>query len=174
MPVIRIELSDLQATQRFGGLLARQLQASDVIALSGALGAGKSVLARAIIQAVDAAQDDVPSPTFTLVQQYALADGTPLWHLDLYRIETPQEAMALGLDDAFIDAVCLIEWPDRLQKLLPKTNLSIHLYADDGGDNSVDDGKDDSGVRFADVTAPPHWADRINDLLTSITSKSNS
>jgi tRNA threonylcarbamoyladenosine biosynthesis protein TsaE len=90
-----------------------------------------------------------------------------LWHLDLYRIETPQEAMALGLDDAFIDAVCLIEWPDRLQKLLPKTNLSIHLYADD----SVDDGKDDSGVRFADVTAPPHWADRINDLVTSVANK---
>jgi tRNA threonylcarbamoyladenosine biosynthesis protein TsaE len=167
VPVIRIELSDLQATQRFGGLLARQLQAGDVIALSGALGAGKSVLARAIIQAVDAAQDDVPSPTFTLVQQYALADGTPFWHLDLYRIETPQEAMALGLDDAFIDAVCLIEWPDRLQKLLPKTNLSIHLYAD----VSVDDGKDESGVRFADVTAPPHWADRINDLVTSVASK---
>ena len=174
MPVIRIELSDLQATQRFGGLLARQLQAGDVIALSGALGAGKSVLARAIIQAVDAAQDDVPSPTFTLVQQYALADGTPLWHLDLYRIETPQEAMALGLDDAFIDAVCLIEWPDRLQKLLPKTNLSIHLYADDSWDDSVDDGKDYTGVRFADVTAPPHWADRINDLLTSIANKSTS
>ena len=178
MPVIRIELSDLQATQRFGGLLARQLMAGDVIALSGALGAGKSVLARAIIQAVDAEQDEVPSPTFTLVQHYALADGTPLWHLDLYRIETPQEAMALGLDDAFIDTVCLIEWPDRLQKLLPKTNLSIHLYADDSCDDdahdSVDDSKDDSGVRFADVTAPPHWADRINDLLTFITSKSNS
>ena len=170
MPVIRLEFSDLQATQRFGGSLARQLRAGDVIALSGALGAGKSVLARAIIQAVDAAEDDVPSPTFTLVQQYALADGTPLWHLDLYRIETPQEAMALGLDDAFIDAVCLIEWPDRLQKLLPKTSLSIHLYTDDGADDS----KDDSGVRFADVTAPPHWADRINDLVTSIARKSNS
>ena len=166
MPVIRLEFSDLQATQRFGGLLAGRLRAGDVIALSGALGAGKSVLARAIIQAVDAAQDDVPSPTFTLVQQYALADGTPLWHLDLYRIEAPQEAMALGLDDAFIDAVCLIEWPDRLKKLLPKTSLSIHLNADDGAD--------DSGVRFADVTAPPHWADRINDLVTSIARKSNS
>ena len=81
MPVIRLEFSDLQATQRFGGLLAGRLRAGDVIALSGALGAGKSVLARAIIQGVDAAQDDVPSPTFTLVQHYELADGTPLWHL---------------------------------------------------------------------------------------------
>jgi tRNA threonylcarbamoyladenosine biosynthesis protein TsaE len=171
MPVIRIKLSDLQATQRFGGLLARQLKAGDVIALSGALGTGKSALARAIIQAVDAAEDDVPSPTFTLVQHYALADGTPLWHLDLYRIDAPQEAMALGLDDAFIDAVCLIEWPDRLKKLLPKTNLSIHLYAEERWDDVGDDRKDDSGVRFADVTAPPHWANRINDLVRSISNK---
>ena len=112
-------------------MLAAQLQAGDVIALSGALGAGKSALARAIIQAVDPTEDDVPSPTFTLVQHYALADGTPLWHLDLYRIDDAEDAMAIGLDDAFIDAVCLIEWPDRLKKFMPKTNLSIHLYASD-------------------------------------------
>ena len=99
---IRIELSDLTATQRFGGLLAAQLKAGDVIALSGALGVGKSALARAIIQAVDPTEDDVPSPTFTLVQNYALADGTPLWHLDLYRIDDAQDAMALGLDDALL------------------------------------------------------------------------
>ena len=166
MPFIRLALPDLRATQRFGGLLAGLLQAGDVIALSGALGAGKSVLARAIIQAVDVAEDDVPSPTFTLVQQYAMADGTPLWHLDLYRIETPEEAMVLGLDDAFVDAVCLIEWPDRLKMFLPKTNLTIHLYADNGGD--------DSGVRFADVTAPPDWADRINDMLTAFAKSSTS
>ena len=171
MPVIRVELSDLAATQRFGGLLAAQLKAGDVIALSGTLGAGKSALARAIIQAIDPTQDDVPSPTFTLVQHYALADGTPLWHLDLYRIDDAQDAMALGLDDAFVDAVCLIEWPDRLKKFLPKTNLSIHLYADetaDESDNTADDVEPGSSVRFADVTAPPHWADRITGLVAAI------
>ena len=171
MPVIRIELSNLAATQRFGGLLAAQLKAGDVIALSGALGAGKSALARAIIQAVDPTEDDVPSPTFTLVQHYALADGTPLWHLDLYRIDDAQDAMALGLDDAFVDAVCLIEWPDRLRKFLPKTNLSIHLSADvtiDAFDKSADDAGLGSSVRSADVTAPPHWADRITGLVAAI------
>jgi len=109
----------------------------------------------------------VPSPTFTLVQTYALADGTPLWHLDLYRLDGPEEAMALGLDDAFVDAVCLIEWPDRLKKFLPKTNLSIHLYADDLG--LSDDGQMGSSVRFADITAPPHWAERITNLVAGIT-----
>ena len=174
MPVVRLELSDLAATQRFGRLLAAQLQAGDVIALSGALGAGKSALARAIIQAVDPTEDDVPSPTFTLVQHYALADGTPLWHLDLYRIDDAEDAMALGLDDAFIDAVCLIEWPDRLKKFMPKTNLSIHLYATDVADDAEDDAVGESGVgstiRFADVTAPPDWADRIKGLVAAISS----
>ena len=168
MPVIRLELSDLAATQCFGRLLAAQLQAGDVIALSGALGAGKSALARAIIQAVDPTEDDVPSPTFTLVQHYALADGTPLWHLDLYRIDDAQDAMALGLEDAFVDAVCLIEWPERLKKFLPKTNLSIHLYADETADESDDATGLGSSVRFADVTAPLHWADRITDLVAAI------
>jgi len=176
MPVIRIELSDLAATQRFGGLLAAQLKAGDVIALSGALGAGKSELARAIIQAIDPLEHDVPSPTFTLVQHYALADGTPLWHLDLYRIDDVREAMVLGLDDAFIDAVCLIEWPDRLEKFLPKTNLSIHLYTEETADaynDTADDTALSSCVRFADVTAPAHWADRITGVVATISDGAN-
>ena len=175
MPVVRLELSDLAATQRFGRLLAAQLQAGDVIALSGALGAGKSALARAIIQAVHPTEDDVPSPTFTLVQHYALADGTPLWHLDLYRIDDAEDAMALGLDDAFIDAVCSIEWPDRLKKFMPKTNLSIHLYADETNDDSNDTADDtglDSTIRFADVTAPPYWACRVTGLVAAISAGS--
>ena len=159
MPVLQLELPDLSATARLGALLADGLMAGDVISLTGPLGAGKSALARAIIQAANPDETDVPSPTFTLVQTYALADGTPLWHLDLYRIESPEEAMQLGLDDAFVDAVCLIEWPDRLKKLLPKTNLSIHLYmADDCDDAS-------STVRFADITAPPHWAERMAAII---------
>ena len=158
MPVLQLELPDLSATETLGSLLADGLAVGDVISLSGPLGAGKSVLARAIIQAANPAETDVPSPTFTLVQTYELGDGTPLWHLDLYRIESPEDAMQLGLDDAFIDAVCLIEWPDRLKKLLPKTNLSIHLYMADGDDSS-------SNIRFADITAPPHWAARMTAII---------
>ena len=166
MSVIHLELPDLRVTQRFGGLLAADLRAGDVIALSGDLGVGKSALARSVIQAVDPSEDDVPSPTYTLVQQYALADGTPLWHLDLYRIEKPEDAMALGLDDAFIDAVCLIEWPDRLKKFLPQFNLSVHLRADDTAAHS--------SFRLADVTAPPKWVDRINDVVSRLARKSDS
>ncbi len=168
MPVVRLKLPDLQATKRLGVLLSKELIAGDVIALSGSLGAGKSALARAIIQSVDPTEDDVPSPTFSLVQNYALADGTPLWHLDLYRLDGPKEAMALGLDDAFSEAVCLIEWPDRLKKFLPENNLSIHLSA--GAFNAADwnAGSSGSSLRFADITASPHWADRIMNLIAHL------
>ncbi len=160
MPVLQLELPNLSATQRLGALLAVGLAPGDIISLSGPLGAGKSALARAIISSANQNETDIPSPTFTLVQTYELTDGTPLWHLDLYRIESAMDAMQLGLDDAFIEAVCLIEWPDRLKKFLPKTALSVHLRQtyDDDIDNDVD-------VRFADITAPPHWADRLQAII---------
>lgn len=153
MPVLQLELSDLSATQRLGALIASGFGVGDVIALSGALGAGKSALARAIIQAANPSVEDIPSPTFTLVQTYEFLDGTPLWHLDLYRIESPEEAMELGLDDAFVDAACLIEWPERLKNLLPEDNLSVHLHL------SHKNGED--GVRYVDITTPPNWVERV-------------
>ncbi len=160
MPVLQLELPNLAATQRLGALLAVGLTAGDVISLSGSLGAGKSALARAIIFSANRNETDIPSPTFTLVQTYELADGTPLWHLDLYRIESPEDAMQLGLDDAFIEAVCLIEWPDRLKQFLPETALSVHLHQ--ACDNSIEN---KAGVRFADITAPPHWASRLEAII---------
>ena len=68
--------------------------------------------------------------------------------------------MMLGLDDAFVDAACLIEWPDRLNKFLPKSALSVHLYPADS-----DDMDEAANVRFADITAPPHWADRLQAII---------
>ena len=166
MPVLQLELPNLADTKRLGALLADGLAAGDVVSLTGGLGAGKSELARAIIQTANPHETDVPSPTFTLVQTYEMADGTPLWHLDLYRLETPQDAMALGLDDAFVEAACLIEWPDRLKKLLPKTNLSIHLYRLDKSDEGMPVGDvGDGGCRIADITAPPHWASRLDAII---------
>ena len=160
MSVLQLELPDLNATQRLGALLASNLLAGDVIAISGALGAGKSALARAIIQAANPDEMDVPSPTFTLVQTYELQDGTPLWHLDLYRIESPAEAMELGLEDAFIDAACLIEWPEKLKQMLPKDNLSIYLYL--SNKNYSDD------FRYADIIVPPGWTARMQSVIAKL------
>jgi tRNA threonylcarbamoyladenosine biosynthesis protein TsaE len=104
--------------------LAEALRPGDVIALWGDLGVGKTTLARVLIQTLVGEGIDVPSPTFTLVQTYDTANGE-VWHCDLYRLEDPEEAFELGLEDAFHHAICLIEWPERLGNLLPQRRIDI-------------------------------------------------
>lgn len=124
-------LADETATARLGNVLARLLQAGDTVLLSGGIGAGKTHLARALIRARLGPDEDIPSPTFTLVQTY---DSTPeIWHADLYRLTHPDEALELGLDQAFETAICLIEWPDRLGKYAPMNALHLTLVAQDEG-----------------------------------------
>lgn len=111
-----------------GARLGRALRAGDTIALIGGLGAGKTTLARGLVQSA-APSEIVPSPTYTLVQTYDV-HGFTLWHCDLYRLEHPDEAYELGLIDAMGEDVCLIEWPDRLGELLPKSTLKIEIAFD--------------------------------------------
>lgn len=128
-----LDLADESATVRLGAALAKGLRAGDVVALTGTLGAGKSALCRAMVRAATGNPDEeVPSPTFTLVQIYdgANYDGTggaEWWHFDLYRLKAPDDALELGIEDAFATAVCLIEWPERLGGLLPKRAIVIDL-----------------------------------------------
>lgn len=156
MAIVKLDLQDLAATERLGQFLSQDLAAGDVIALYGPLGAGKSALARALISRLCPYETDIPSPTFTLVQTYDMPDGTPLWHLDLYRIESPDDAIELGIEDALLDAVCLIEWPERLDSLLPDSCLSIHI-------NLVADSLD-SQMRQVEISAPARWDARIDAL----------
>lgn len=117
------------ATAAIAVALGAQLRAGDTVLLSGSVGAGKSHFARALIQSRLAALgrvEDVPSPTFTLVQTYAL-DGVELWHADLYRLHDPRECDELGLDQAFETAICLVEWPDRLGKWAPASALRLEI-----------------------------------------------
>lgn len=104
--------------------LSQALEAGDTIALWGDLGTGKTTFARILIQALSREEVNVPSPTFTLVQTYDTSRGE-VWHCDLYRLKDPQEAFELGLEDAFHQAICLIEWPERLDKLLPLERIDI-------------------------------------------------
>lgn len=115
-----------EATDALAARLANVVHPGDTLLLSGALGAGKTHLARAVIRAyLGNPSEPVPSPTFTLVQTY---DGpeTSLWHADLYRLADPGEVEELGLDEAFETAICLIEWPDRLAPYWPDGAL-LHL-----------------------------------------------
>ena len=139
MKIATLTLVDLAATKRLGLFLAKELMVGDVLALQGALGAGKSELARAIIRQVCPDETDIPSPTFTLVQSYESDDNCPLLHFDLYRLAEPGDVLELGIEDAFVEAVCLIEWPEKLAGYLPDHALTIDIDYDPGtnGDREV-------------------------------------
>lgn len=127
-PELTLFLADDAATDRLGAWLAPRLQPGDCLLLEGSIGAGKSHLARAIIRARLGRMEDVPSPTFTLVQSYE-AEGVDIWHADLYRLGHPDEALELGLDEAFARAITLIEWPERLGSAAPRDAIRLRLSA---------------------------------------------
>ena len=149
---MKIDLDDEAATQALAQKLAGVVQRGDIIALSGDLGSGKTVFARAFINARTKAPEEVPSPTYTLVQTYD-GVGETIYHFDLYRIEYPTELEELGMDDAFSDGISLIEWPDRMAGLLPANRLDLLFTAGDG-----------EGQRKATLTGVGAWAGRIGAL----------
>lgn len=147
-----IILQDEAATARLAAVLAPRLRPGDALLLSGPIGAGKSAFARALIRArLGNPAEDVPSPTFTLVQTYEDAGGD-LWHCDLYRLTQPEEALELGLDEAFASAICLIEWPDRLGAAAPEGALRLEFAALADGTHRVA------------IEAPEAWAGRLGGL----------
>ena len=121
-----IKLADEDATNRLGAVIAHLLQPGDAVCLWGPLGAGKSTLARGLIRALTRADEDVPSPTFTLVQFYETADFS-LAHFDLYRLTRPDEVEEIGLDEALDHGAVVIEWPERLEGRLPADRLDIEI-----------------------------------------------
>lgn len=146
-----LDWPDATHTAACATALGRELQAGDVILLNGPVGAGKTHFARSLIQSLLSLPEDVPSPTFTLVQTYDTRSG-PLWHTDLYRVATDSEIDELGLIEAFDEAICLVEWPDRLGPLRPENALSIEIAL--SGD-----------ARTAKLSwSDPKWAERTAGL----------
>jgi len=116
-----------------GCQLGKLLKVGDVVTLSGDLGAGKTTLVRGLIQGI-LPNEEVPSPTYTLVQSYDLPNFE-LWHCDLYRLKHPDEVFELGLVDVLDDVVSLIEWPDKMGEHLPQNTLPVHIeFVKDGRD----------------------------------------
>jgi tRNA threonylcarbamoyladenosine biosynthesis protein TsaE len=131
-----LDLPDAEATEALGRRLAALARPGDVFLLEGPIGAGKSCLARAFIRARLGREEEVPSPSFTLVQVYE-AHGVEIWHADLYRLTHSDEVWELGLDDAFLTAICLVEWPDRLGAHVPPDAMRIRLDAAGQGRRAV-------------------------------------
>ena len=121
-----VTLPDAEATARLGAAVARALRPGEAVCLYGPLGAGKSTLARGLVRSLAAPDEDVPSPTFTLVQFYE-GPAFPVAHFDLYRLSRPDEAYEIGLDEALEDGAAVIEWPERLGGRLPPDRLDIEI-----------------------------------------------
>ncbi len=127
---LSLDLASETATADLAGRIARISKAGDVIALRGELGSGKTSFARGFIRALGRGDEEVPSPTFTLVEIYEFLGGKPaVWHFDLYRLEKSEDVYELGFEEALGEAVLLIEWPERLGSLLPRERLDVELSA---------------------------------------------
>ncbi len=120
-----LSLADAAETAALGARLSGLARPGDVLALWGDLGAGKTSLARGFLEALGVVEE-VPSPTFTLVQTYDVEPAT-VWHFDLYRLKRPDDVFELGLEEALAGGISLIEWPDRLGPFMPADRLDVTL-----------------------------------------------
>jgi tRNA threonylcarbamoyl adenosine modification protein YjeE len=147
---------DRAGLEALGRELAGQARPGDVILLLGDLGAGKTTLARAVIRALGVAED-VPSPTFTLVQIYDGENASgplPIHHFDLYRLEAPDDIHELDLEDALDHGLSLNEWPEIALAALPERRLEVHLAPGP-----------DEDTRSLTLTGGPDWATRLKANL---------
>ena len=128
--VLTVDLAGPAATEALAADIAGTLRTGDVVALTGDLGAGKTVFARALIHALGRMAGigfgDVPSPTFTLVQLYELP-GAVVYHFDLYRLQNADEAYEIGIEDAFAEGISVIEWAERIEDILPPGTIHVHI-----------------------------------------------
>ena len=148
-----LTLADAEATARLGAAVAPLLEPGEAVLLYGPLGMGKSTLARGLIRALTRPDEDVPSPTFTLVQFYE--SEPPVAHFDLYRLTRAEEAAEIGLDEALDEGCAVIEWPERLgddpSAWLGPDRLSIRLEEQGAG-------------RVATVSGVGAWETKLKDL----------
>jgi tRNA threonylcarbamoyladenosine biosynthesis protein TsaE len=141
---VSLTLDDEVATRALGAKIAGSLRTGDSILLSGPLGAGKTVLARAILRALGITER-VPSPSFTLVQSYETQDLI-VRHFDLYRIERESDLVELGLQEALSEGAVIVEWPENAFGQMPETALKIELCPVTGE------------VRTVHLKGHDHWA----------------
>ena len=123
--MIKIISKSVKDTLKIGRAIAQNLEKGDILCLFGELGSGKTVLVKGIAYGLGIKSDQVISPTFVLLRQYA-GSGIPLYHFDFYRLNSAAEIAGLGYEEYFYgEGITVIEWPDRMQHLLPRDYLEI-------------------------------------------------
>lgn len=152
MAQLVLDLADEAATAQLAARIAGLVRVRDTIALRGPLGSGKTSFARAFIRARGTGTEEVPSPTFTLVETYQFADQPPIWHFDLYRLAAAADVYELGIEEAWSEGITLIEWPERIAALLPAERLDIAFEQ-----GAV------SSARRATVDGSALWQGRLHD-----------
>ena len=148
-------------TSVLAATLASHLRSGDALLLSGPVGAGKSHFARSLITALLKIPEDIPSPTYTLVQTYESSAGE-IWHADLYRLTDSAEIGELGLLEAFDQAICLVEWPERLENFTPAHALNLGFFIPESYDR-----------RELTLTwSAPRWSQILPEALDDINARS--
>ena len=158
----RFEINSVNENQmaELAVLIGQILNGNDTLLLKGEIGAGKSYFSRKLIQSQQILPEEVPSPTFTLVQTYETSIGE-IWHVDLYSLTNADSLIELGLSDAFDDKICLIEWPDLAVDVVPENALSVEILIT---------GELERQINFS-WTCSDYWHERIENILENYVAK---
>ena len=148
-----IDSANELATAALAAKIAGMCGVGDMIALYGNLGVGKTVFARAFIRARAGKDEEVPSPTFTLIQFYE-CEPVPIYHFDLYRLNIPDEILELGFEDAMANGSVLVEWPERLGPYIAPNRLDVEIRQGTRTDQ-----------RSIRLTGHGYWLARITDVI---------
>ena len=135
---MRIEIPSVDKIQEAARQFVRQMGDAKVFAFYGKMGAGKTTFIKAICQELGV-EDVITSPTFALVNEYTAGDGSPIFHFDFYRIKKLEEVYDMGYEDYFYSgALCLMEWPELVEELLPQGAVAVTIHANADGSRSID------------------------------------
>ncbi len=138
---MRIEIPSVDKIQEAARQFVCQMGDAKVFAFYGKMGAGKTTFIKAICQELGV-EDVITSPTFALVNEYTAGDGSPIFHFDFYRIKKLEEVYDMGYEDYFYSgALCLMEWPELVEELLPQDAVAVTIHANADGSRSIDVGR---------------------------------
>ncbi len=134
-----IVIRDLEDLGRAAQAFLKEIGENTLVAFYAPMGAGKTTFATAVCKALGVEEDAISSPTFAIVNEYRGYEGRPIYHFDFYRIENPAEALDIGLYD-YLDSgcLCLMEWPENVETLLPEETIEVHIAVQPDGSRLVE------------------------------------